>query len=189
MKPGEVVLDIGAYCGGSTIFFSQLVGDKGEVHAFEPDGANFEALSINAERLRRSNIILYHKGIWSIRGQIEFQAEGNMGSAVAGIMARRSKNQSIEVVTLEDALENCRGKKSHVIKMDIEGTELTVLQSSRKILASTLPRLIIEAHVVHGQENTRDLCAFLEACGYVCKVVPQGKLSLPLVAAKPKATF
>jgi FkbM family methyltransferase len=189
MKPGEVVLDIGAYCGGSTIVFSQLVGDRGEVHAFEPDGANFEALSINVERLRKSNIVIYHKGVWIIRGKIKFQAEGNMGSSVAGILARRSRHQSIEVVTLEDALDNCRGKKAHVIKMDIEGAELPVLQSAREILVSTLPRLIIEAHVVRGQENTRDLYAFLEACGYVCKIVPQGKMSLPLVAAKPKATF
>jgi hypothetical protein len=37
VKPGDVVLDLGANIGYFTLLAAKLVGDRGRVHAFEPE--------------------------------------------------------------------------------------------------------------------------------------------------------
>lgn len=186
LKCGEIVLDVGAYCGGSSIFFSRIVGDLGEVHSYEPDEENFKALALNVEKTRSANIKIYKEGMWTHPGEVEFQMEGNMGSSMASILARRSSRRIVRVVTLRDAIDRCRGASVQVIKLDIEGAELAVLQSSREVLGSTAPRLILEPHRVHGRENTRDICNALDAYGFDWKILPQADMYLPLIAARPK---
>jgi len=44
IKPGFIVFDIGANIGHYTHFYSNLVGDKGRVVAFEPSDKNFYKL-------------------------------------------------------------------------------------------------------------------------------------------------
>src|SRR5688572_1605134 len=44
VKPGTVVIDIGANIGFYAGILSDLVGNKGSVHCFEPDKTNFEHL-------------------------------------------------------------------------------------------------------------------------------------------------
>ena len=43
-SPGDIVYDVGAYCGVSTCMFSKLVGESGRVIAFEPDPRAFDCL-------------------------------------------------------------------------------------------------------------------------------------------------
>ena len=50
IKNGDTVLDIGAYLGTHTLAFSQLVGDTGVVHSFEPQTKIFELLKKNNYR-------------------------------------------------------------------------------------------------------------------------------------------
>jgi hypothetical protein len=48
-KPGDVVLDVGAYCGLSALTFSRAVGQEGVVITIEPDPRNFAALELNLQ--------------------------------------------------------------------------------------------------------------------------------------------
>ena len=50
LAPGDLVLDLGAYCGGTTLAFARAVGPGGHVVAFEPDPANAAALRENVAR-------------------------------------------------------------------------------------------------------------------------------------------
>ncbi len=49
LKGGEIVVDIGAYAGVTSIIFAQLVGPTGHVYAFEADETNYECARINIE--------------------------------------------------------------------------------------------------------------------------------------------
>ena len=53
----EVVLDLGSYCGTQTVFYSDSVGPKGSVIAFEPDSNSYNSLSINIDQAKNKNII------------------------------------------------------------------------------------------------------------------------------------
>src|ERR1700728_4292554 len=52
VKPGMTVVDIGANIGFYSVLFSKLVGEKGSVHAFEPDSTNFKHLVSNTRKLK-----------------------------------------------------------------------------------------------------------------------------------------
>ncbi len=46
-KPGDIVVDGGAYMGTFTLVASKLVGQTGKIIAFEPDPVNYEKLLEN----------------------------------------------------------------------------------------------------------------------------------------------
>src|SRR3569833_41192 len=53
LKGGEIVLDIGAYAGLTSIIFALLVGSTGRVYAFEADETNNECAQITLEMAKR----------------------------------------------------------------------------------------------------------------------------------------
>src|ERR1051325_2715958 len=50
VKPGDVVLDIGANIGFYAKIFSKIVGNTGKVHSFEPDSNNYSHLKDNLRK-------------------------------------------------------------------------------------------------------------------------------------------
>ncbi|SRR6266545_2940317 len=49
VRPGDVVVDVGAHIGYFTLLLAALVGPKSRVFAFEPDPDNFALLCRNVE--------------------------------------------------------------------------------------------------------------------------------------------
>ncbi len=49
IKPGDIVLDIGANIGYYTLIFARCVGPTGHVYAFEPDPGSFALLQKNVQ--------------------------------------------------------------------------------------------------------------------------------------------
>ncbi|GAB4209241.1 MAG: hypothetical protein Fur0023_21410 [Bacteroidia bacterium] len=61
IRPGDVIIDIGANIGFYTMIFSKIVKEKGKVFAFEPDPKNFHRLKKNTKHL--GNVIVENKAI------------------------------------------------------------------------------------------------------------------------------
>jgi len=57
LKPGQVFIDVGANAGYYSLIASHLVGESGQVVAFEPEQTNFALLSENLKRLELTNYI------------------------------------------------------------------------------------------------------------------------------------
>ena len=57
IKNGDVVLDIGAFIGDHTIYYSKLVGDNGSVIAFEPNRDSFFCLEHNLKAYKNVELI------------------------------------------------------------------------------------------------------------------------------------
>ena len=47
LRPGGKVIDVGANIGTHSVFYSKLVGNEGEVYAFEPSHLNYFFLVTN----------------------------------------------------------------------------------------------------------------------------------------------
>ena len=56
LKPGDAVLDIGAFLGGSTLLFARAVGRKGRVIAFEPVHHRFLAWMLRAMGISQARV-------------------------------------------------------------------------------------------------------------------------------------
>src|SRR5580658_3980804 len=52
IKPGMTVVDVGANIGFYSVLFSNMVGQTGQVHCFEPEEKNFKHLVANTAKLK-----------------------------------------------------------------------------------------------------------------------------------------
>ena len=56
--------------------------------------------------------------------------------------------------TLDTIADEFKLKRCDFIKMDIEGSEIQVLKSSKEFIKKFKPKLIIEPHFINGELNT-----------------------------------
>jgi FkbM family methyltransferase len=136
IKPGSVVLDIGANIGYHTLLFAKLVGQSGKVFAFEPSPANLRLLEKNVSINGYSNVILEQKAV-SNRNEKKrlYSNESNPMLDTIYKSQKRSNLDSVEIDTISLVYYFCNyGGKIDFIKMDIEGSEYTALEGMQTIL-------------------------------------------------------
>lgn len=190
LTEGDVVFDLGSYSALTSIGFSKAVGNSGKVLALEPDQMNFGAAERNIEANRRinnlNNIELIPAAVSSEPGFLQFSSEGAMGSALTSIVGKhRGASVQVECVTLQGLVDRYALPKVDFIKMDIEGSELSVIPASGDFLRKYRPKLIIEPHPIRGEMTSVPIVKFLKTLGYTCSEIGQTGLSLPLITAYP----
>lgn len=190
LGPGDVVFDLGVYAGLTSLVFSRLVGPEGAVFGFEADSINYAVAQENLETARRfgavQNTTLIPKAVWCHADGLEFSVEGAMGSSAASIVGGgRGGIVHVPTTTLPAFSAEHGIDRVDFIKMDIEGAEVEVLDSSGEWLSRIRPRLIIEPHMVGGVLTTDRCCSILQSIGYRTRIVDQSGVSLPLIEAMP----
>lgn len=187
---GEIVLDLGAYSGVTSIIFAQLVGNTGKVYAFEADEKNQACCRVNLEMaaavLGTRNISLIPQAVWSHSNGLLFSHEGAMGSSAVAITgSHRGLEKLIPSTRLADFAARESLSRIDFVKIDIEGGEIEVLQDSAGFLHRVGARLIVEPHLVGGVLSTARCCELLESAGYRVRVRPKVGESEPLIEARP----
>jgi FkbM family methyltransferase len=185
VKPGDVVFDLGAYCGLTALGFAEQVGKDGHVYTFEPDPENFVALKKNLETSTVTNVTAENAAIWKESGHLQLQAEGTVASMVLSLAPRTHSTIEAISITLADYLSSKNIDKISLIKLDVEGAEVEILASSREVLKKFRPVVIVEVHLVHGAMTTAACRAILEEEGYRIYEVPQPGTTSPLIVGKP----
>ena len=133
VKKGDRVIDVGAHVGYYTLLLSQLVGNAGKVYAFEPDPKNFELLKKNVEINGFKNIELIQKAVSNKTGIIKLYL-GDEDRATNRIYDAQldDTKKSIEIKTIS-LDEYIKDKKIDFIKIDVEGSELGVIEGMESI--------------------------------------------------------
>ena len=131
----RVILDVGANCGAASVYFSACYPDA-EIHAFEPSPSTFEVLAGNAAR--RANVTPHNIGLHRTDQQLPLY-RGDVDSVTASVFPRGSNAAESELVTLRSAsawLAEQGIDRVDILKVDVEGCELEVLDSLRTLLPS-----------------------------------------------------
>lgn len=190
LKGGDVVLDLGAYAGVTSIIFGKLVGPRGHVYAFEADKLNYECAKTNLQMAAKvmgiENVTLLRKAVWSHSDGLLFSNEGAMGSSAVAITGgKRGLERIVESVRLQDFFAERGLQHVDFVKIDIEGGEVEVLKSSANFLHGMKAKLIVEPHLVNGKLCTEECCRVLEAAGYDVRVRDKAGESEALIEAIP----
>lgn len=144
VRPGDVVLDIGANIGTHTVPLAQRAAPNGAVFAFEPQRVVFQILCGNVALNGLPNVQCYQKAVGARRGTVGVPAlnqelDQNFGGLKLGDRPP-DRGEPTEVVTIDDLdLPACR-----LIKIDVEGMEVDVLAGAANTIRKHGPILFVE---------------------------------------------
>ena len=180
IKPGSVVLDVGAYVGTHTLAFAHFVGADGCVVAFEPLSETFDVLGENVATNHLSNVRLENVAVADRAGSIEIPAVDIADVASFGSTSLRgrsvyahasSKQRATELTKAAEvpvvAIDGLGLTKCSVIKIDAEGMESEVIQGAAETIRLLEPVVYAECNsVAEGLKSLR----LLKELGYEARL-------------------
>lgn len=172
LQEGDVMLDIGANFGLHSLLAGRIVGPAGEVHAFEPLPANLKRLRhhLHINRLTSVVQVLPSAVSDSPDSTLSFFSGAEELGATASLSGARGNSQVNRVPnTRLDDYSTKITRKVKLVKIDVEGAELSVLKGGRKFIETQRPTLAIEVHAFAFAEFETSLAefkAFLNELGY-----------------------
>ncbi|MCX6079910.1 MAG: FkbM family methyltransferase [Chloroflexi bacterium] len=141
LKSDDVVIDVGANIGTHTVFFSKKV-ESGMVCAFEPQRITYEFLCANLALNGLVNVLPIQAGAGDRPGETLIPVLNPLIAQNFGNLKLEghSAGELVKVLPL-DALDL---KRCNLIKIDVEGMELKVLNGAEKTIRNCRPFLFVE---------------------------------------------
>jgi FkbM family methyltransferase len=165
LPPGAVMYDIGANIGFFSLLGARLAGpEPGHVYAFEPAPENAQAIRVNADRNEFTNITVIAKAVGEARRRVRLQLVDDAAwSRLEGYGAHPLTEDVLEVdqVAIDELLASGELRPPALVKIDVEGAELAVLEGMRETIAAHRPAIVCE---LHG--TNREFVAAMNAVGY-----------------------
>ena len=174
---GKTVYDVGAYKGLFTMFFARAVGESGRVIAFEPNDENFNDILQNIRLNNFGNVVVRKIALGRASGKVslafspgvsrEGSIQENIKAKILGKKGAKSIEVNIDSLDNQMIIQNL--PKPDIVKIDVEGLELDVLEGMKQTIARYNPQLIIEihGHDVQGKiDNIKKVVRVLIDFGY-----------------------
>ncbi len=147
LKPGSWFIDVGANLGYFTLLATKWTAPNGRIDAFEPDPLNRQRLD---EHLKENNLTdrvrIYPIAASSQSGEVELthpQSAGTNHGMASIYKSLTGDGTTFKVPTAR--LDEIIDGAPDLIKIDVEGAELSAIEGMEKILrSSNPPQLIIE---------------------------------------------
>lgn len=147
IRPGSVAVDIGAHIGTHTVTMSRCVGPSGRVIAVEPQPKTFAELFLNMALNKVNNVQFIWGAMGSYIGKIGVPpiCELNEGGSPVG----GDQMVVVDIMPLDSLMLT----NVSLIKIDVEGMEMEVLQGARDTILRNRPALLVEISVGVYYEN------------------------------------
>ena len=138
IEMGNIVVDVGANIGLHTLNMAKIVGNTGQVFAFEPDPSNFEILKKNVKINNYKNIIVERKAVGDKHGRTTLYQSDHPGKNRIFPQTEQAKSQvQVELTNLDNYFDSDMIDKINFIKIDVEGLEFSVLKGMKNILKNS----------------------------------------------------
>jgi FkbM family methyltransferase len=154
LRPGAVVIDVGANIGFYTVRLGRTLErlGGGRVHAFEPIPANAARLAYNVRANGLEAIVSIQEcALGSSDGRLAFILEneyqsstGNASMIGASGEAAFSFDTEAAVTTLDGFVERAGLTSCEILKIDVEGAELEVLRGATATIERFRPAILAE---------------------------------------------
>lgn len=165
LRPGDIAVEAGANIGSLTVPMAAAVGKDGWILAFEPQRMCFQMLCANAVLGGHSCIETHYAAVGARPGrlavpQLDPTRPNNFGGvSLASGAGPAAGTLEVPVVTIDSfALDRCR-----LIKADVEGMEIDVLDGARETIARCRPLLYLEND---RRDRSPGLIRYVRGLGY-----------------------
>jgi FkbM family methyltransferase len=164
VSPGSTVYDVGANIGFFTLVAARLAGPSGAVEAFEPLPDAVAGLQRHVAMNDARTVTVHEAAVGAHSGRAQLMAvqEGSWSH-----LAQRGRHPDtqdvleVAIVTIDDLVAAGR-RAPDVVKIDVEGAEIDVLEGMAKTIRAHSPVIICE---LHG--SNAEFVAHIDAIGYV----------------------
>lgn len=182
-KENPFIIDIGAHIGVSILYFKSIYPNS-KILAFEPNINSFNILKENILLNNLKDITAVNMAVWKSKGNLDFYIEDGSWSSNSSILkggwTTEEKQRKISVQT--DTLNSYIDKTIDMLKIDTEGSELSILKYHRDIL-QRVQNICLEYHPIK-QSKPEDVLNILSKFfkieiyseGKLCKKPQRGKL-------------
>lgn len=146
---GGVVYDVGANLGFFSMLAARLVGPDGRVYAFEPAPENAEAIGRNAELNLLGNITVIPKAVSARAGTARLQIVDDQSWSRLeeyGEHPGTERVLEVETVTIDALVDAGELPPPALVKIDVEGAELGVLEGMGSTIERHRPVIVCELH-------------------------------------------
>jgi len=148
IKPGDVILDIGASSGT----FTNYALDQGAVHSY-----TVEPFPRSVNNLRKTfgadeRVTIIDKAISDTRGEKSFWMFSK-NSTMGSLYQQEDKfkfEEKVDAITFQDLFDIYKLSKIDLMKIDTEGSEYAIFDTIEEL---DIERLIIEFHYNKGEVN------------------------------------
>lgn len=162
-RPGAVIVEVGANLGAHTVRLAKHATLSGRVIAYEPQPAIFQALCGTIALNSLLNVECYPYGLGAASANVilpalDYRQPNNFG----GISLLQPAAQGIQVAVqrLDDVFHWGR---LDLLKIDVEGMELEVLQGAQQTISKYQPIIYLEND---RQDKSPALLQWLVDAGY-----------------------
>lgn len=154
LRPGDTFVDIGANLGLVTLLASRLVGPAGAVLACEPNPALVGRLDGHVRGNRLQNVRIVETALGNTPGRArlhEYAGHSGWGSLSdrGPEGAAETRTFEVAVATGDELLESAHADRPLVLKIDVEGHEVPVLQGLHRTLGTRWPIVFLEVADAH----------------------------------------
>jgi FkbM family methyltransferase len=164
VRPGATVVDVGANIGFFTVRFGRWVGPGGHVLAIEPEARNVASLRRRIDRAGLTEVVeCFHAAAAERAGTVRLELNpihpGDHHLGDGGV--------PVPAVTLDGLTADRR--PVGLIKIDVQGAELRVLEGAARVIAEDRPAIFMEVDDPSLRRlgtSAGELMAALAAMGY-----------------------
>ena len=164
VSKSSVVFDLGAHAGWYTLLASELVGQEGEVIAFEPLPSMLRYLERHVELNHCCNVQIIEAAVSDNDGDDTFYAteDGSLG-AVSTPGLGHVKSSVVRTVRIDTLVQGGQIPPPDFIKINIEGGELLALKGAKSTLVNYAPTIFL---ATHGYDLCVNCSNFLTSVDY-----------------------
>jgi FkbM family methyltransferase len=164
VRPGAVVVEVGANIGAHTVELARLAGREGEVHAFEPQRIVFQALCANLALNQCINVFARQSAVGAHTGTIRVPShDPSVRYNFGGVSLRNEEGGEVVPLVTLDSLEL---GACHFLKADVEGMEAEVLRGGEKLIMVRRPIMYLENDNLERSEELLGIVARLDYNAY-----------------------
>jgi FkbM family methyltransferase len=140
---GSCVIDVGANVGFFSLRFAKWVGDTGKVISIEPEDQNYDSLVLALRRKGLSDRVDAFKAVATAVPGIA-RLEINPLHPADHKLSRDGTGLPVTAVVLDDLVRDKGPSRPALVKIDVQGAEMLVLEGAADILKLAAPALFVE---------------------------------------------
>lgn len=170
-----LIIDCGSNIGLSILFFKEIY-PKSRIFGFEPDPFVFSVLKENISKNGYNDVNLFNKAVWINEETLEFEPDGSDGGRIS-LNQKTKKTVPVSTVCLSNFLD----EDIDLLKIDIEGAEIIVLQSCKEKL-NNVKNIFIEYHsIAEKKQELHILLKILSEAGFRIHIHSMSKRQQPFI--------